>query len=70
MCTSGMFRSDPQIMTLLKYLKCIESAKEERIQSILIKPGCSLARLMPSSAIETVNTPATVSPCMKQNETQ
>ena len=70
MCTSGMFRSDPQIMTLLKYLKRIESAKEERIQSVLIKPGCPLARLMPSSAIETANSPATVSPCMKQNETQ
>ena len=31
------FRSDPQIMTLLKYFKHIEPSKEERIQGILPK---------------------------------
>ena len=42
-------------MTLLKYYKHIEPSKEERIQSVLPKPDCPLARLMPSSAIETAN---------------
>ena len=50
-----MFRSSPQIMALLKYFKHIEPSKEERIQSVLPKPDCPLARLMPSSAIETAN---------------
>ena len=42
-------------MTLLKYFKCVEPFNEERIQSVLPKPDCPLAGLMPSSAIETAN---------------
>ena len=45
-------------MALMKYFKCIKPSKEERIQSVLPKPECPLARLMltlPSSAIETAN---------------
>ena len=38
--------------TLLKYIKHIESFKEERIQSVLSKPESPLVCLMPSSAIE------------------
>ena len=58
MCTSRMFHSGPQIMALMRYFKCIEPSKEERIQSVLSKPDCPLARLMLtllSSAIETAN---------------
>ena len=55
-----MFRSGPRIMVLMKYFKrsYIEPSKEERIQSVLPKPGCPLTRLMLtllSSAIETAN---------------
>ena len=50
-----MFCSFPRVMALLKYFKHIEPSKEERIQSILPKPDCPLACLMPSSAIETAN---------------
>ena len=50
-----MFHSASRIMVLLKYFKHIESYKEERNQSVLPKPDCPLARLMPSSAIETTN---------------
>ena len=39
-------------MTLLKYFKCIEPSKEERIQSVLPKSYGSLVCLMPSSAVE------------------
>ena len=42
-------------MALLKYFKHIEPSKEERIQSALPKLDCPLARLIPSSAIETAN---------------
>ena len=44
-------------MALLKYFKLIEPSKEKRIQfeSVLLKPDCPLAHLMPSSAIETAN---------------
>ena len=42
-------------MALLKYFKHIKPSKEERIQSVLLKPDCPLARLMPSSAIEAAN---------------
>ena len=42
-------------MALLKYFKHIELSKEERIQSVLPKPDCPLARLMPNSVIETAN---------------
>ena len=52
MRTSGMLRSGPRIMTLLKYFKQIEPSKEERIQSILPKPEDSLAHLMPSLSIK------------------
>jgi len=55
MCTSGMFHSSLQKMALLKYFKCIEPSKEERIQSFLPKPDGPLAHLMPSSAIEAAN---------------
>ena len=55
MCAFGMFRSGPQIMALLKYFKHI---KPSRIQSVLPKPDCPLAHLMPSSAIETAKTSA------------
>ena len=54
-CTSGMFYIGLRIMALLKYIKCIEPSKEERIQSVLPKPDCPLAHLMPNSAIETAN---------------
>ena len=54
-CTSGMFHSGPRKMALLKYFKCIEPSKEERIQSVLLKSDGPLARLKPSSAIEDVN---------------
>ena len=50
-----MFYSGLRIMALLKYFKHIEPSKEERNQSVLPKPNCPLARLMPSSAIETAN---------------
>ena len=50
-----MFRSNPQIMTLLKYFKRIEPSKEERIQSVLPKPDSSLARLMLSLPKEAAN---------------
>jgi len=50
-----MFCSGPQKMALLKYFKCIEPSKEERIQSVLPKPDSPLTCLMPSSAIETAN---------------
>ena len=43
MCTSRMFRSSLRIIALLKYFKCIESSKEERIQSVVSKPDCLLA---------------------------
>ena len=42
----------------MKYFKRIEPSKEERIQSVLPKPDCPLARLMLtllSSVIETAN---------------
>ena len=42
----------------MKYFICIELSKEERIQSVLPKPDCPLARLMLtllSSALETAN---------------
>ena len=55
MCTSGKFHSGPRIMALMKYFKRIEPSREERIQSVLPKPYCPLARLMPGSAIETAN---------------
>ena len=42
-------------MELLKYFKCIEPSKEEKIQGVLPKPDCPLARLMLSSAIVTAN---------------
>ena len=48
-----MFRSGPQITALLKCFKRIKPFKEERIQSVLPKPDCPLASLMPISAIET-----------------
>jgi len=32
-----MFRSGPRKMALLKYFKCIEPSKEERIQGVLPK---------------------------------
>ena len=54
-CTSRMFHSGPQIMAPLKYFKCIEPSKEERIQSVLPKLDCPLACLMPSSAVKTAN---------------
>ena len=38
-----------------KYFKRIEPSKEERIQSVLLKPDGPLARLMQSSAIEAAN---------------
>ena len=52
----------------LKYFKCIETSKEERIQSVLLKPDCPLACLdllltLLSSATETSN-----SKCHIQNE--
>ena len=49
-----MFQSGPRIKALLKYFKHIEPSKE-RIQSVLPKPDCPLARLMPSSAIGAAN---------------
>jgi len=50
-----MLHSGPRKMALLKYFKCIEPSKEERIQSVLPKPDGPLAHLMPSSAIEAAN---------------
>ena len=47
--------SHPWKMALLKHFKCIEPSKEERIQSVLLKPDGSLVHLIPSSAIEAVN---------------
>ena len=55
MCTSGMFRSGPRKMTLLKYFKHIKPSKEERIQNILPKPDGLLAHLIPCLTIETAN---------------
>ena len=58
MCTSRMVRSGLQIMELMNYIKHIKPSKEERIQSVLPKPDCPLARLilkLLSSAIETAN---------------
>ena len=57
MCTSGMFHStcSPQIMAFMKHFKRIEPS---RIQNVLCKPDCLLARLMPSSAIEIVKASA------------
>ena len=52
-----MFRSSPRITALMKYQR-IEPSKEERIQNVLLKPDCPLARLMLtllSSVIETAN---------------
>ena len=43
MSTSGIFCSGPRIMALLKYFKCIEPSKEERIQNALPKLDCPLA---------------------------
>ena len=37
------FSQQPAIMALLKYFKHIEPSKEERIQSALPKPDCTLA---------------------------
>jgi len=45
-------------MALLKYFKRIEPSQKERIQSVLPKPDGSLARLMPSLAIEAANSAA------------
>ena len=53
--TSRNFCTGPQIMAFLKYFKCIEPSKEERIQSALHKPDCPLAHQIPSSAIKTAN---------------
>ena len=53
--SSRMFHSGPRIIALPKYFKRIEPSKEERIQSVLFKPNCPLARLTPSSAKETAN---------------
>ena len=53
-----MFRSGPRITAFMKYYQRIDPPKEERIQSVLPKPDCPLARLMLtllSSAIETAN---------------
>jgi len=50
-----MFRIGPRKMALLKYFKRIEPSQKERIQSVLPKPSGSLARLMPSQAIEVAN---------------
>ena len=50
-----MLRSSPRIITLLKYFKCIEPSKEDRIQGILPKQDGSLAHLMPSLVIDTAN---------------
>ena len=55
MCTSGMFHSSRWIMALLKYFKRIKPYKEDRIQSVLLKPDCPSASLMPISTIETAN---------------
>ena len=52
---SGMYRSGPQIMALLKYFKHIKLSKKERIQSVLHTADYSLACLMPSSAIKATN---------------
>ena len=45
--------------------KHIEHSKEERIQSVVPKPYCPLACLMPSSAVKTAN-----SLCHIRNETK
>ena len=50
-----MLHSGPRIMALMKYFKCIKPSKEGKIQSVLPKPDSALARLMPSSAIETAS---------------
>ena len=42
-------------MALLKYFKCIEPSKEEKIQSVLPKLNGPLIHLMPSSAMEAAN---------------
>ena len=63
-----MFRSGPRIIALLIYFKRIEPSKEERIQNVLPKPDCPLARLMPCSAIEIAN--SLLVPYTKQNEAQ
>ena len=47
--------SSPRIIVLLKHFKHIKPSKEERIQSVLPKLDCPLARPMPSLAIETDN---------------
>ena len=52
-------------MAFLKYFNCIKPSKEERIQSVLLKPDGPLAQLIPSSAIEAVN-----SQCHIQNKTK
>ena len=55
-CTLGMFHSDPQIMALLKYFKCIKPYKKEiEISKVLPKPDCPLAPLMPSLTMEATN---------------
>ena len=41
-----MFHSGLRITALMKYFKRIKPSKEERIQSVLPKPDCPLARLM------------------------
>ena len=42
-------------MALLKSFKCIETSKEEKIESILPEPDGPLAHSMPSSATEAAN---------------
>ena len=42
-------------MALLKHFKRIKPSKQERIQSVLPKPDCPLAHLLPSLEIETAN---------------
>ena len=54
--TLGMFRSDPRIMALLKYFKCIKPYKKEiKNSKVLPKPDCPLAPLMPSLTMEATN---------------
>ena len=55
MCTSGVFHSGLQQMTLLKYYNCIKPSEEERIQSVCLNQSGPLARLIPCSTIESAN---------------
>ena len=53
MCTSGMLRSSPRIITLLKYFYQLNPLKKKEFKvRILPKPEGTLAHLMPSSATE------------------